>query len=424
MNELLLRQLLDGDATALADAAVASLDSGIEPAAVALFEPRMQGPHGHFPLLADAYSRICTDHGLAMNVFHHQQWQSARPQRWHGVFPVVDHLVGAAAPVDQKILAAFSELLGNIVSTCVKRSEAQVAIFPTARFLTLPGITSAIAGAPELRGAVIGVMETTPVPDCEDENLIRESFRSSTQVLAESGKKVLLLAESAAIADWLLAQAFESTEIRVAPYPAAARFDASKSPPSPDNRPRLGALGATRPVHQPESLAGYLLEADISGVDWCVRLDSAHAAQPLGRAPEQLESTLRSRGVTLLSGHLAQSDYDATLAGLDVMLLPYGERYQTIGSGIFLECVCAGVIPLVPAGSTMRALYEDLGGRAPAIDMDAPDGIPRSVDACLAQLPRLRANADEVRSAWLAHEHGPAAWRHAVSELIGYACVG
>ncbi|MEM1088755.1 MAG: hypothetical protein AAGI67_00115 [Pseudomonadota bacterium] len=423
MNELLLRQLLDGDALALADAAVGSLDSGIEPAAVALFEPRMQGPHGHFPLLADAYSRVCADHGLAMNVFHHQQWQSARPQRWHGVFPVVDHLVGADAPVDQQILAAFSELLGNVVGACVKRSEAKVAVFPTARFLTLPGITSAIAGTLELRGAVIGVMETTPVPDCEDEHLISVSFRSSAQELAESGKNVLLLAESAAIADWLLAQGFESAEIRVAPYPAAARFDASKSPP-PDNRPRLGALGATRPVHRPESLAGYLLEADLSGVDWSVRIDSAHAARPLGMAPEQLESALRSRGVTLLSGHLAQTDYDATLAGLDVMLLPYGERYQTIGSGIFLECVCAGVIPLVPADSTMRALYEDLGGRAPAIDMDAPDGIPLSVDACLAELPRLRRNADEVRSAWLAHEHGPAAWRRAVSELIEYACVG
>jgi hypothetical protein len=422
-----VHRLLGGDPGALENAATASLaalEERIGPAEVVCFEPRMQGPQGHFPLLTDAYGRLCADAGLAMNVFHHRDWRTDRPDRWHGAFPVVDHLVGADAPVDPAVLAAFSDLVALIVRSCAGRSGARAALFPTARFLTLPGIAAAIAGVDGLRGAVIGVMETAPVPDCDDAGLVSDAFRSAAVTLSACGKDVLLVAESAAIADWLAGHGFERQSIRVAPYPAAARFEAPFPRQAPTERPRLGALGATRPVHHPERLARYLLEADIGAADWCVRLDPAHAAAPLNVAPDELESALRSRGVTLLPRHLAQPDYDAALAALDAMLLPYGDRYRTIGSGIFLECVCAGVVPLVPAGTTMRSLYETLGGRAPAIETGTPAGIVDAVDACLADLPALRANALGVRRAWLAHEHGPAAWRRDVSALLERACAG
>ena len=74
-----------------------------------------------------------------------------------------------------------------------------------------------------------------------------------------------------------------------------------------------------------------------------VRLIEPVGQQPVGETGWQLSHGERSRLF------IAR----ALLQDADVMLLPYGERYETIGSGIFLECVCAGVIPLVPAASTM-----------------------------------------------------------------------
>lgn len=458
MSEAVIRRLLDGEPRALMDAAetsLASLARRLRPAPVACFEPRMRGPQGHYPLLAEAHARLCREAGADLNVFHHRDWEPSPSDGWHGAFPVVDHLVGAGAPVDRSVLDAFTAMTRRIVSECAARSGARVALFPTARFLTLPGIAEAVRDAPGLRAAVIGVMETSPVPDCDDPALVTDAFRSAAATLADCAKadgestrdeaagpakEILLVAESAAIAEALIHYGFDGGNVLVAPYPAAARFDvpggASRPREQPQigaqrpagaqpqirTRPRIGALGATRPVHQPARLAAYLLEAHNDDVDWCVRLDPAQAAEPLGMAPEGLESALRERGVNLLPRHLPQRDYDATLAALDVMLLPYGERYRSIGSGIFLECVCAGVVPLVPAGTTMRALYERLGGRAPAITGSSPADLGAAVDACLADLPALRANALAVRRAWLAHEHGPASWRRRVGALIERAC--
>ena len=45
---------------------------------------------------------------------------------------------------------------------------------------------------------------------------------------------------------------------------------------------------------------------------------------------------LAERGIRLLPLTTDRAGYDAALADLDVMVLPYGERYRTIGSGIFL----------------------------------------------------------------------------------------
>ena len=182
--------------------------------------------------------------------------------------------------------------------------------------------------------------------------------------------------------------------------------------------PRFAALGASRPVHNPGLLAEYLLSAERAPGAWTVRLNAALAGRHLDRSPGELAQALRQAGVTLLPGHLDLRTYDETLQGADVMLLPYGERYETIGSGIFLECVCAGVLPLVPAASTMRALYEALGGAAPAIDAMTPAGIARAVDACAGDLPGLRDNALRVRDAWLDHPHGPRHWERRVAELL------
>lgn len=420
-----IHRLFEGDPRALVDAADASLEAleaRIEPAAVACFEPRMRGLQGHFPLLVDAYDRLCTNAGLAMNVFHHRDWHAARPNRWHGAFPLVDHLVGAGRPVDHFVLDAYTEMTREIVAGCAAHSGAKVALFPTARYLTLPGIAGAVRETAGLRAVVVGVMETAPVPDCDDIELVTEAFRGAATLLADIGKDVLLVAESAALADALVGYGFDAGQVQIAPYPAAARFDTPGETLRAGAPARIGALGATRPVHQPERLAAYLLEAGLKNTDWRVRLDPTHAAVPLGMTPDDLEAALRERGVTLMPRQLSQHEYDATLAALDVMLLPYGERYRTIGSGIFLECVCAGVVPLVPARSTMRALYERLGGAAPAIAGSSPADLAAAVDACLSGLPALRTNALAVRQAWLAHEHGPAAWRRRVGALIERAC--
>jgi hypothetical protein len=331
---------------------------------------------------------------------------------------VPDHLVGADLPITPTVIEAYATYFHRVLHDCLSATGASVAVFPTARFLTLPAIARVIDDVPTLHGAVIGVMETWPVPDCDDEALVNGSLREAARRLSKSRKQLKIFAESETIARELTSLGYPCDAVRTAPYPAAARLAGNTRNLSPADLPRFAALGASRPVHNPGLLAEYLLSEKLAPGAWTVRLNAALAGQHLDQPPGELVQALRRAGLSVLPKQLELRAYDEALQGADVMVLPYGSRYRTLGSGIFLECVCAGVIPLVPADSTMRDLYETLGGKAPAIDEMTPAGIAAAVDACTVQLSKLKGNALAVRDAWLAHPQGPTSWARQVSGLL------
>lgn len=420
-----IASLLRGDAQSLVDEAAAALqasDKRRTRAQVAYFEPRMRDQQGHFAMLADAYAGRCSHAGIGMNVYHHQSWNHHQETHWHGVFPVSDHLIGSAFGATPAILQSFTHYIHDVVEACAVRSEARLGIFPTARYLTLPGIAQAVSNVGGIRGAIIGVMETMPVPDCENAEVVISAFKDAARTLKRSGKPVLLIAESEAIGEWLKCQGFDHDQLMTAPYPAAARFLNGPPQEDRDKRLRLGALGATRPVHNPGLLAKFLLSADLEDCRWTVRLNLELAASQLGMASESLGDALHGRGIELLPMYLAREAYDQALRSVDVMLLSYGDRYQLIGSGIFLECLCAGVIPLVPEGSVMRRLYRELGGTAPALHAASVEEIANAVQLVSRQIEPLRSNAQAVRENWLIQPGGPRNWKRRVDAFIKDVC--
>jgi hypothetical protein len=141
-------------------------------------------------------------------------------------------------------------------------------------------------------------------------------------------------------------------------------------------------------------------------------------AEKLHLGIAELRHALRNANINLLEYRLENTDYDQTLQSFDVMLLPYGDRYQTIGSGIFLESICAGIVPLVPAKSTMYHLYQQLDGQAPAIRELSIDGIDVAVETSVREFSELQENASQVRRAWLSHEQGPLSWSRRVLEFV------
>ncbi|MEE4172990.1 MAG: hypothetical protein V2I57_01905 [Xanthomonadales bacterium] len=400
-----------------------SLAREAAPANLAVFEPRMADRRGHFALLTEHYLSLAKAQGLSSAVFHHRGWSGKRSPGWHSLFPVSDHFVGTGFSVDAEILDRYTRYLEDTLAHALRLTKPRFAVFPTARFLTLPAIARAVSAAPSVEGTIIGVMETWPVPDCDDRELVASAFRRAATILAAGDTPVQIFVESPAIADDLQALGFgvpdqHRLSVRVAPYPAAARLAGNADRQLRGAKPRFLALGASRPVHNPGLLADYLLSAELPPGQWCVRLNEQLAGAHLGMAPDELNARLTARDIQLMPAHLDQPAYDRAILEADLMLLPYGERYETIGSGIFLECLCAGVIPLVPAGSTMRVLYESLGGAAPAIDSLSPGGIADAVNHGVERLAGLRDNAGTVRDRWLQHPHGPECWRERVREML------
>ena len=390
---------------------------------IAYFEPRMQNESGHFCRLAAVYENLFSTVNLKMAVLHRHGWDSDRRQNWSGIFLLPDHVVGVSKISTRSQMASFTQYFEYCFNWCLKNNHASLAVFPTTRYLTVQAAIHAVEKAPGVFGAILGIMETDRVPDCDDQNLIDNAFRSASELIRTSRKTFLVFAESDAVRDYLLRFGFPSNRVFVNPYPAAHRFGDINQSNRPVAQMHFGSLGGTREVHNPDLLATFLLNTTHRLPGWTVRLNLELVAAKLKRGVTELRQALRDVNVNLLERHLGNADYDQALQSFDVMLLPYGVRYQTMGSGIFLESICAGVVPLVPAGSTMSRLYQELGGQAPAIASLSISGIEVAYESCIQDFGELKGDAVRVHSAWLSHNQGPLSWSRRVLSFVQHQSV-
>jgi glycosyltransferase involved in cell wall biosynthesis len=389
------------------------------PVDVMYFEPRMQVGAGHFGRLAAAYSAVLAEAGLVTAVLHRHEKLAGGYDRWQGVFPAPDHVVGFGEIKTPRHLAVFAAYFERIFGDCLSGSEARIAIFATSRFLTMSGAVRAVEQARGVEGAIFGVMETYPVPDCKDRDLVENAFREAAELIGRGTKSYLIFAESIPIRDFLIECGVSSKRVFVNPYPTAHRFPDPRNRTARNRRPHIGDLAGMREVQNPGLTAAYLLDSEHPKVDWTIRLNLDLAASHCGMGVPDLRRALLGKGINLIEGRISDAEYDRVLQSLDVVLLPYGERYRTIGSGIFLESLCAGVIPLVHEDSTMRRLYLDLGGRAPGIAVCSVQGIENALRMTLQHLEDLQRNMLAVRGAWLMHDQGPMAWSRRVLDFAG-----
>jgi hypothetical protein len=419
-HKFIAKHLLDGATdTAIAAGMEALEHAGAIPKANVLYmEPRMAQRTGHFSRLADCYQDLLNQHKLTTTLLHSDRWKDSRVPGWLGALSLADHAIAVGGINTEQQLSAFTDYYHAITASCLEATQAQLTLLPTARFLNVAGVLSAVAQAPNSKAAIIGVMETFPVPDCADESLVDAAFTRAAAMMRSSQKHFLLLAESEPIRTYLLSRGFAAEWVHVHPYPVAGRFLKMAPEATKNNQLRLGCMGASRAVQNPALLADYLLNQSNPAHSWSVKLNVHEAAISLNSTAGQITSALAQRGIKAQNGALSNAAYDAEFMNLDVMVFPYGERYQTIGSGIFLECISAGVIPLLPRQSTMRKAYLDLGGEAPAIASMTTQGLGDSIDRCAEMLPLLRENAQAVRKAWSEHPQGPQAWEDRIGRFL------
>ena len=97
--------------------------------------------------------------------------------------------------------------------------------------------------------------------------------------------------------------------------------------------------------------------------------------------------------VTIRSGFATQDEYYRAFAGLDVVLLPYSDRYQSSSSGIITEAIELNVLPVVPRGSTMEQIAKV--ANAPHIAIDEV-----SAEAIFAALKQYFIDAEDLLAMW------------------------
>ncbi len=104
---------------------------------------------------------------------------------------------------------------------------------------------------------------------------------------------------------------------------------------------------------------------------------------------------LASGGLEIIPSEQDHSDYLATIARSDVLLLPYGPvEYRGIVSGVFCEAVAMGKIALIPARTWMADHVEE--GRAAGVlfDSNTTSDMAAAVEKVIRERVSLRALAD------------------------------
>ncbi|MCP9926746.1 hypothetical protein [Cyanobium sp. CH-040] len=381
-------------------------------------EPRMTGGSGHFERLAVCYTSLLEKYGYSVEVVGAYQARSTLPSNWKSAIPIPDHCLSSGKIVSEVQSLAFRNYWKRTTDYILACSEQtpRLALFPTSRYLTIAGTLHAIEDLRDVKGGIFGVMETFPAPDCDNPEIVKSEFSHAASIVAQSSKSYIFLAESPQIRKFLIQCGFDHGSVTVHPYPASSRFSGRNLPHQTTERVRIGCIGGSRSVQNPGILARYFTEyQQFSNVQWITKLNLDLACTQSGLNKDEILCGLKSNGVQNISQRLDDVTYDEIMTSLDIMIMPYADRYRTIGSGIFLECISAGVIPLVPMESTMRRLYEDLGGLAPAIQDISPNGIHQSITEALDSISSLRGNAICVQENWLNHENGALAWEKLIT---------
>ncbi|MCI5073518.1 hypothetical protein [Oricola sp.] len=105
-----------------------------------------------------------------------------------------------------------------------------------------------------------------------------------------------------------------------------------------------------------------------------------------------------------MSGDLSARAYYEFLSGLDIVVLPYGQRYAVHGSGIFIEALMLGKVLVMPSSGWMVELARSLGARPAVFDTLEPADVGAAIRFAVSHFDDLRQAAVEAARAWNATE--------------------
>jgi hypothetical protein len=109
---------------------------------------------------------------------------------------------------------------------------------------------------------------------------------------------------------------------------------------------------------------------------------------------------LRTLKIDLIDGPLESEAYYDLLASADILLQPHDPAYYRMqSSGVFTEGRAAGLITIVPAGTTMAEEISSTGGGV-AVDDWTADGYVRAIRHCVANFDQLATEARTAARSW------------------------
>ena len=167
---------------------------------------------------------------------------------------------------------------------------------------------------------------------------------------------------------------------------------------------RLGYLGATREERGADLIPALVRETRRTFGDrvaWTVQLDPDGLARLVDRpVGDDLALMRDDPAVELIEGKVSTEDYFAMLDRMDIVVLPYRQRYEVSGSGVFVEALSLGKVLVLPERGWMADFARRYGNQPATFDEAAPASVLAAVADAIARYPDLHAPALRAADAW------------------------
>lgn len=379
-------------------------------------DPSLSSASGHQSNTAVAYASLVKKLGYDFQLIHANNNCLKSRRGWNPFFNVPHHTASFRTINSRQELTSINKYFEHEYSEVLNYYQPSVCVFATTRFVNIIGAAKAVTSrsTTRLTRVVFTIFETEDAPDCHNPNLIRSAFEEAASILASSGPAYKIYVETPYLRNYLIKCGFEPAKVTLAEYAAASRVTEGVKSEKYSQTVRIGFLGGSRPHRHPELIADLILNEGIPGeIKWCVQLDLQYIRNLRGEDTVRKLIDMHEAGtIELFTGVMGESEYRSAFCSLDLIVLPYSERYEKIGSGIVSEAIYANVIPILPQKSSMNDLYSSLGGNTPTFHTTAATEIEITINAAIDRLPILKRDTRKVRSIWLKHPQSSAQWTH------------
>jgi hypothetical protein len=386
--------------------------SSLEPLALYL-EPSLNSNNGHQLNLARCYIQLLKQLGYRTKVAHAlKNSLQQNNEDWLPYFLVGHHTRSSRDICSRPELEIVEQYFLSEFEQIIRESNPRVCIFATIRFTNVLAAAKALI-TNKIQNVVFGVMEAADVPDCNNRGFVRSAFSQAAVLLQEQNVSHLLIAETDHVKTFLIDCGFREEDVKMFPYVAAKLItDIPKTSTRSTKNIHIGYVGGSRSVRHPELIADLLVSEVLPAtIDLSVQLDLDYIRNTCGQITcDKINKMHRKGSITLYSPNLSEQQYRALFCSLDFVIMPYGERYQQIGSGILIEAIYANVIPILPEDSNMSSLYKSLGGNAPCFTSLSATAISEAIIDATLWYSTLRKTTNSVQRKWQQHPSASEQW--------------
>ncbi len=315
----------------------------------------------------------------------------------------------------QVALPEQAEMLNQFFYQAFKRSPgdhcSQLLVVHTARHNFIDGLCKYIRESRQQFGkptsVIIGVVEAELTANNNPHRdmalaLYRQAFGRLHRL---PGLEVLLFAETPEVVKFLSSCLAESIKVIQLPYVGGYLDECiCARRVRPAKTPVIGYVGQSRPERgalMVQELVNRVLDHLGSTVQWRLQLDRGFVKRNLGdTGAAELDALANRDGVTLYPSNLPLSEYHSLLADIDIMVMPYSNRYDTTGSGIAVESLRLGHVLVVPQSSSMAALARYVGAGLVTFAETGIESVNTALLEAVKNFERFSADSLAARERW------------------------